>query len=175
MRTRSRTAVVFILLGVFTLVIAAAAPAGAAKAEKTSFIVAECADERNPISVDRFEFPNPDRVLIRGAQNLYYEWVLEGNDWREIGTNTTTANGNASLPDFEGPFWGTFDFEDDGTIGDVTGSWAWGMSAYGRATGRTADGDLVKITLGLDPADYPYGPDVDGCLITEFLVISPRS
>ena len=173
MRTRSRTALVFILLGVFTLVIAAASPAGAMKAEKTSFIVAECPDIDNPQSVERFEFPNPDRVLIRGAVNLYYEWVLEGDDWRAIGTNTTTANGNATLPEFEGPFWGTFDFDDDGTIGDITGTWAWGMSAYGRATGKTEDGDLVKITLGLDPADYPTDTNVQGCSLTEFTVIAP--
>ncbi len=172
MRVRSRTAVAFVLLGVFTLIIAAASPAGAVKAEKTSFIVAECPDAANPLSIDRFEHPTPDRVLIRGAVNLYHEWVLEGDDWREIGTNTTLANGNATFPEFEGPFWGTFDFDDDETIGATTGTWAWGMSEYGRATGKTSDGDLVKITLGLDPADYPSDPDIAGCGITEFTVIS---
>ena len=167
-----RTILVVLLLAVVALVVAAAAPAGAVKAEKTSFIVAECADEGNPLSVERFEFPNPDRVLIRGAENLYYEYVLEAGTWREIGTNLTYANGNATFPDFVGPFWGTFDFQDDGTIGDITGTWAWGMSALGRATGKTADGDLVKVTLGLDPADYPT--IAGDCGITEFEVLSPH-
>ena len=162
------------LLAVLALVVTAAAPAGAAKAEKTSFIVAECADPGNPQDFEVFEFPNPDRVRIRGAVNLYYEWVLEGATWREIGTNHTNSNVNATWPDFEGVFWGSFDFDDDGTIGDITGRYSWGSSTYGKGTGKTADGDLVKVTLGLDPANYPINDDVDGCLLTEFLVISPQ-
>ena len=166
-----RTTLVIMLFALVALVVTAAAPAGAVRAEKKSFIVAECSDVNNPLSFDRFEFPNPDRVLIRGAHNLYYEYVLEGTDWREIGTNNTNSNGNATYPEFVGPFWGTFDFDDDGTIGDITGTWAWGMSQYGRATGKTADGHPVKITLGLNPADYPAAPD-SGCLIAEFTVMA---
>jgi hypothetical protein len=167
-----RTTLTILLLAVVALVVAAAAPAGAVQVDKTSFVVAECPAAGNPQSVDRFEFPNPDRVLIRGAVNLYTEYVLEGNAWREIGTNVTSANGNATFPDFVGPFWGTFDFHDDGTIGDFTGTWAWGMSAFGTATGKSIDGELVKITLGLNPADYPA--ITGGCGITEFEVLSPH-
>jgi hypothetical protein len=167
-----RTTLVVLLLAVVALVVAAAAPAGAVKAEKTSFIVAECPDANNPISVERFESPNPDRILIRAMHNLYHEWVLESNSWRLFGTNETTANGNVTADFEKGTFWGTFDFQDDGTIGDITGTWAWGMSALGRATGKTADGDLVKITLGLDPADYPT--IAGDCGITEFEVLSPH-
>ena len=169
-----RTTLVITLFALIALVVTAAAPAGAVKAEKTSFIVAECADPGNPQSVDVFEFPNPDRVRIRGAVNLYYEWVLEGTTWREIGTNHTNSNVNATFPDFEGVFWGSFDFDDDGTIGDITGRYSWGSTTYGKGTGKTVEGDLVKVTLGLDPAGYPISSDVEGCLLTEFLVISPQ-
>lgn len=164
-----RTTLTILLLAVVALMVTAAAPAGAVKAQKTSFIVAECPDEGNPLSVDRFEFPNPDRVLIRGAENLYHEFVLDGTTWVPIGTNRTFANGNATFPEFVGPFWGTFDFQDDGTIGDFTGTWAWGGSTYGTATGKSANGDHVKVTLGLDPSDYP--PIAD-CGITEFSVLT---
>jgi hypothetical protein len=158
---------------VVAFLVAAAIPAGAAPAEKVSYIVAECPQAGNPQSVDRFEFPTEDRVLIRGAQNIYDEYVLATGGWGHIGTNETVANGNATWPEFEGPFWGTFVFVDDGTIGSFEGTWSWGNSAYGRAVGKSDDGRLVKITLGLDPAGYPPLPEKD-CGVTEFLVINPR-
>lgn len=88
------------------------------------------------------------------------------------GTNVTVANGNAKLPDFNGPFWGTFDFQDDGTLGGFTGTWSWGNSAYGRASGKSMDGLLLKVTLGLDPTPYPALPGE--CGVAEFLIIDPH-
>jgi len=170
MRRATALTAVIALAGI---VVASAPTVSAARAEKTSFIVAECPQENNPQSVDRFEFPNPNRVLIRGAHNAYDEYVLEGNDWRLIGENNTMANGNATFPDFVGPFWGTFDFDDDGTIGSFEGTWSWGNSAYGRASGRSDDGRLAKVTLGVDADGYPELPAAD-CGLTEWLVINPH-
>jgi hypothetical protein len=110
---------------------------------------------------------------MRGAHNAYDEYVLEGNAWRMIGENDTVANGNATFPDFVGPFWGMFDFEDDGTIGSFEGTWSWGNSAYGRASGKSDDGRLAKVTLGVDADGYPELPAED-CGVTEFLVINPH-
>lgn len=155
------------------MVVASAPTVSAARAEKTSFIVAECPQDGNPKSVDRFEFPNLNHVLIRGAHNDYDEYVLDGSGWSWIGENHTVANGNATFPDFVGPFWGTFDFVDDGTIGSFEGTWSWGNSAYGRASGRSDDGTLIKVTLGLDADGYPELPAED-CGVTEFLVINPH-
>jgi hypothetical protein len=179
----------FVLLAVVALIVAAAAPAGAAKAEKTSYIVAECADAGNPQNL--IWAPNPadweldggriwfstelDRVHIRGLENLYDEYLWTGSGWLLFGSNATVANGNAAVNEafeFIGPFWGTFDFTDDGTIGDFSGTWSWGMSATGRAVGTSDDGSLVKITLGVDAADYLPLPLEEGCGVTEFMVIS---
>ena len=188
--TRRRMGQLFMLLAVVALIVAAAAPAGAAKAEKTSYIVAECADAGNPQNLIWAENPADweldggriwfskklDRVHIRGMVNLYHEYLWTESGWSEepIGSNATVANGNAAVTeefDFVGPFWGTFDFTDDGTIGDFSGTWSWGMSATGRATGTSDDGSLVKVTLGVDPTDYLPLPG-DGCGVAEFMVIS---
>lgn len=171
MRRLTVLVVVLLLAG---LVVAAASPAGAAAADKTVFIVAECSWAGNPQSVEQFEFPNPDRVRIRGANNIYDEYVFEEAGWRYIGENSTMANVNATWPEFEGSFWGTFDFTDDGTIGDFEGTWAWGgMSPFGRATGTSDDGKLLKVTLGLNPEPYLPLPAAE-CGVAEFLVIDPH-
>ncbi len=169
---RRATAVIaaIVLAGIAS---ASAPTVNAERAQKASFIVAECAWEGNPLSVDRFEFPNLDRVLIRGANNVYDEYLLENNVWRQIGVNSTMANVNATFPDFVGTFWGTFDYTDDGSIGNFTGRWAFGNTDQGRAVGRSDDGRLLKVTLGLDPAGYP-APPTDACGIAEFMVIDPN-
>jgi hypothetical protein len=167
-----------IVMIVVALVALAAMPAGAAPADKTSYIVAECPDLGNPQSVERFEFPNPDRLLIRGARNIYYEYLYDGVEWstERIGENDTVANGDATFPGFVGPFWGTFhyfDYPGPEMIGDFSGTWSWGNSLYGHASGRSADGRLLKVTLGLDPGGYPALPGPE-CIVNEFLVISPQ-
>lgn len=159
-----------IIGAVVGLVVAAAVPASAAKAVKTSYIIAECGGTLvSP--PERVWVTGQDGMHLRGAANRYVEWVLEGEDWREIGTNTTRANLNVKLPDFEGPFWGTFSFRDDDTLGDIDGTWVWPMTATGKARGKTMHGESVKITLGIDPTGFPAPPG-EGCLLTEFLVIS---
>lgn len=166
---------IVLFVTVMALVGVVSVPAGAAPVEKTTYTVAECADPDNPQAVAEFEYlADMSRVRVRGAVNLYHEFVLEAGSWTLIGTNTTVANGNAAFPSFEGPFWGTFDFEDDGTIGDFEGTWSWGMSEFGHASGRSDDGRLLKVTLGLAGdglPEIPY-PDPDACGITEFTVIS---
>jgi hypothetical protein len=148
----------------------AAAPAGAAKAMNQSFIVAEC--DGTPVAPpERFWVTGQDVAHIRNASNQYVEWVLEDEGWRAIGTNTTHANGNGKLPDLDGPFWGTFSFRDDGTVGDIDGSWVWAMTPTGKAIGKTKNGEPVKVTLGLDPSGYPEPPGAE-CLLTEFVIIS---
>lgn len=169
-----RRTVLIVMLAVAALIVATAVPAGAAKAEKTPYIVAEC--NFTPLHPGIQWVTGQNNLHIRGAMNRYNEWVLEGEDWREIGTNTTTANGNVKLPDFIGPFWGTFSFADDGTIGNFEGSWSWGNSALGRASAKEVDGDkLLKVTLGLDAADYPaFVEGMGECGVAEFLVINPK-
>ena len=162
-----------IVMIVVALVALAAMPAGAAPAEKTSYIVAECPDMYNPQSVERMEvLPNLDRILIRGAQNIYYEFLYNGTGWVEIGENDTVANINATFPDFVGPAWGTFHYSDNGTIGEFFGTWSWGNSASGHASGMSADGRLMKVTLGIDPTPYPL---LEGCLVNEYLIIDPHA
>jgi hypothetical protein len=158
-----------VALSVVALLLVMIVPAGAAPPPASSFFVAEC--DGFPVAPpERMWMTGQDGIHLRGASNQYQEWILEDGAWRLIGTNTTHANGNASLPDFEGPFWGTFAFRDDGTIGDIDGSWVWANTPTGRAIGKTTDGAPVKITLGLDPAGFPAPPG-DGCLLTEFVVI----
>lgn len=161
-----------IVMIVVALVALAAMPAGAAPADKTSYIVAECADPGNPQSVEAMEFPNPDRILVRGAENIYYEFLYDGVGWVEIGENDTVANINATFPEFMGPAWGTFHYFDDGTIGEFFGTWSWGNSATGRASGMSDDGRLLMVTLGIDPTPYPL---LEGCFVNEYLVIDPHA
>ena len=168
-----------IVMIVVALVALAAMPAGAAPAEKTSYIVAECSPDPygpdpNPQSVERMEFPTPDRILVRGAVNIYYEYLLDDGVWTLIGENDTVANINATFPDFMGPAWGTFHYSDDGTIGEFFGTWSWGNSPSGRAAGKDADGRLLKVTLGMDPSPYselPFGY----CFVNEYVVIDPHA
>ena len=161
-----------IIMIVVALVALAAVPASAAPAEKTSYVVAECPDGGNPQSVERMEFPTPDRILIRGAVNVYYEYLLDDGDWVAIGRNDTVANINATFPEFVGPAWGTFHYSDNGTIGEFFGTWSWGNSASGHASGMSADGRLMKVTLGIDPTPYPL---LEGCLVNEYLIIDPHA
>jgi len=155
------------------IVVASAPTVSAARAEKDAYIVAECPQDGNPQSVERFEFPNPNdpnRVLIRGAHNIYNEFVLEDDGWSLVGENNTMANVNAS--ESFATIWGTFDW--DGNLGHFEGTWSWGNSAYGRASGRSDDGRLLKVTLGLDPSDYPHLDDCEDYGVTELLIISPH-
>lgn len=161
-----------IVVIVLALVALMAIPASAAPAEKTSFIVAECAQPGNPQSVERFEFPNPGRVLVRGAHNVYDEYVLEGSVWTMVGVNNTVANIDATFPEFVGSAWGTFHYSDDGTVGEFFGTWSWGSSASGHASGKSADGRLLKVTLGIDPSPYP---PIGDCLVNEYMVIDPHA
>jgi hypothetical protein len=55
-------------------------------------------------------------------------------------------------------------------LGEFFGTWSWGNSASGHAQGRSADGRLLKITLGIDPTPYPSMGD---CLVNEYVVINP--
>ncbi len=149
------------------IVVASAPTVSAARAEKDAYIVAECPTGGDP--PERFEFPNPNRVLIRGAHNVYDEYLLEDTEWSLVGVNNTMANVNAS--ESFATIWGTFDW--DGNLGHFEGTWSWGNSAYGRASGRSDDGRLLKVTLGLDPSDYPP-LDCEDYGVTELLIISPH-
>ena len=156
---------------VLALVGMAALPAGAVPVEKTMYTVAECAAPGNPQNPEEMTtwFPSGDRINIRGAENLYEVYVLEAGDWELVGTNTTNANVNAAFPSFEGVFWGTFDIES--TIGDFEGHWSWGATEFGRASGHSDDGQILKVTLGLASDGLPPLPG-DGCGVAEYVVFA---
>lgn len=146
-----------------------AALAGAAPIEKTSFMVAEC--DAVPLDPGEWSFVGQENMHMRGMSNLYTAYVREGSAWRQIGTVTTHPNAN--LNSNATTIWGTFEYTDDGTIGTFTGSFNWSMGNNGRASGRSADGTLVKITLGVDPTPYLPLP-TPNCDVREYDVMSPQ-
>lgn len=151
------------------MVAVAAVPSGATKAMKDTYVIAEC-DGTEVAPPERIWLTGKDGVHIRGISNLYTEYALSAGAWVETGTNQTYANGNFKFPDFEGPAFGLFSFR--GTIGDFDGTWSWANTTYGRAAGKSTDGKLVKVKLGIDPAGYPALPGE--CLVTEFVVTDPH-
>lgn len=160
-----------LLVTVLAVVGMTALPAGAAPVTKTTYTVAECADVHNPQNESEMKMwlSGENRIHIRSAENLYHLFLLEDGGWTGIGSNTTNANVNAVLPTFEGSYWGTFDIQSD--IGDFEGRWSWGAGDYGRASGRSADGDLLKVTLGLSSDGLPALPGA-GCSTAEYVVLS---
>ncbi|MEN8239260.1 MAG: hypothetical protein ABFR53_08680 [Actinomycetota bacterium] len=167
-----------LLLTVSALVVASAVPAGAAKAEKAEYLVAEClAGYASP--ADRIWFTGHDDkvVHIRGNAPVYDEFLLIGGTWEKIGTNTVNANGNGALvPWFEGQSWGTFSLRTEGPIGDFDGSWSWAEGApTGRGSGTDADGRLLKVTVGVDAPIPSSLPAPWLCQMVEFLVIDPHA
>jgi hypothetical protein len=159
-----------LFMTVMALVVLAAAPASAHRVEKTSYIVAECPDVGNPLSIDRMWSPTEDSVHIRGGVNLYYEYLYTGSGWTgPFAENTTVANLNAAFPSFEGSFWGTWSFDDyDGgpDFGDFDGKWVFTNNGAAKGTGMSNDGRVAKVSLGLEsPA-----PPVEGCGVVEFLI-----
>lgn len=170
--------VLIVMLAVGALIVATTVPAAAERAEKTPYTVAEC-DFTN-LEPGRQWVTGQNNLHIRGAVNQYSEWVLQGETWMRIGTNTTVPSGHVKLPAFEGPFHGTFSLDDTiGIIGDFEGSWSWGNSAVGRASGKEVGGNrLLKATLGLDPAAIDNLPEElpgnGDCLLARYIVIDPH-
>lgn len=145
-----------------------ALPAGAAPVTKTTYTIAECpiaGTPQHPEDLRMWETGH-EGVHIRGAENFYGEYLYEGGAWVSIGTNATVANVNASS---KMTLFGTFDIES--TIGDFQGTWSWGATDTGRATGRSDDGRLLKVTLGLSADGLPALPGND-CLVAEYVVFS---
>lgn len=161
-----------LLVSVLALIGMVALPAGADHVTKTTYTIAECADPGNPQNAAEMKvwYPSEHRIHIRGAENLYHVYLLDGDAWLPIGTNTTMANVNASFPSFEGAFWGTFDIES--TLGDFEGRWSWGAGEFGRASGSSDDGTLLKVTLGLADDGLPALPVADACGVAEYEVFS---
>ena len=162
-----------IVVAVIALLMLAIIPAaGADPVQKDAFIVAECPDSGNPQNAGEFKvwFPTEDKIQIRGAENLYHEYLYTDAGWaaEPFGTNLTTASVSAAYPSFEGQFGGTFDFIDEAGvgIGDAAGSWVVNSGAA-RASGKTVDGRVVKVTLGLAAPAPPF----PGCGVVEFLVM----
>lgn len=160
------------LMALMGAVVVDAAPAGADPVEKSAYFVAECAVEGNPQSVERMWFPTEDSVRIRHATNVYDEYLYTGSDWvGPFAQNTTVANVNAAFPSFEGNFWGTWTFHDYGTVpgfDDMEGTWVFTENGAAKASGKTDDGRVVKVTLGLENPAPPF----DGCEVAEFVIFN---
>ncbi len=152
----------FVLLG--------GAPAGADPVQKSAYIVAECPVEGNPQSIEKMWFPTEDSIQIRQATNVYDEFLYVGGEWvGPFAQNTTVANVTAAFPSFEGNFWGTWTFDDYGQVAgfdDMEGRWVFTENGAAKATGKTADGRVVKVALDVEsPAPPP-----DGCSVAEFVI-----
>jgi hypothetical protein len=157
-----------LLFTVLAMVGMIALPAGAAPVNQTSYTIAECPFDGNPQNPEELRVwaSGPAGLHIRGAENLYHEYLLEDEAWTDIGTNRTVANVNASK---QMTLFGTFDIES--TIGDFQGTWSWGAGDTGRASGRSDDGRLLKVTLGLSGDGLPALPGAE-CGVAEYVVFS---
>lgn len=159
-----------VLMAALGFVVVGATPAGAEPVQKSTYLVAECPDGGNPQSVDRMWFPTEGSVQARGVTNLYYEYVLVDGEWvGPFAENTTVANASASFPEFEGTFWGTWsfvDYEGGPDFGDMSGRWVFTDHGAAKATGMSDDGNVVKVSLGLDEPAAPF----EGCGVAEFVI-----
>ena len=160
-----------LLTAILALVGMVALPAGAEPVSKTAYTIAECPAEGNPQNASEMKMWQTGHggLHVRGAENLYNDFVLEGGVWVEFGTLTSVAGANISS---QSPAFGTFAMETL-TIGDFEGRWSWGSAEFGHGAGRSDDGRLVKVTLGLSSDDLPTLPgEPDECLVAEYVVFS---
>jgi hypothetical protein len=164
-----RSAALLIPLVAIGATISTAIPAGAGQPDRAEYTVAECFSEGTE-PVLRPTGP----VMHLSATSSYDLYLADDGQWTKIGTNATTAVGTVA-PNGKAPFRGTFSMRTD--IGDFDGTWAWGMSASGRAIGRSPDGSaLLKLKLYEGEADYGVvtGADVEGetCGVTTYHVMT---
>ena len=162
------------------LVLASAAPAGAAPIKAEPIEVVECMVPGDFAEAKIWFSGQDDKIMhIRGLVNTAIELQYDGSDWAPIGSNVIGVNYNGAYMMVEtpdGPFpaptvgtyWGTFDLELEG-IGEFTGTWSWGKGAVdGRGSG-SGDGQLIKVDLlGEDPGWQPGYPS--GCGFVEYTV-----
>ncbi|NNL97572.1 MAG: hypothetical protein HKO63_05145 [Acidimicrobiia bacterium] len=161
------------------LVLASAAPAGAAPIKAEPIEVVECMVPGDFAEAKIWFSGQDDKIMhIRGLVNTAFEFLFNDSlgTWVPIGTNEIGVNYNGAwvaVPDFGpaptvGTYWGTFDLELEG-IGEFTGTWSWGKGAVdGRGSG-SGDGQLIKVDLlGEDPG-WPGGYP-DGCGFVEYTV-----
>ncbi len=177
-----RRSVLLVLLAVVGLVMATAVPAGADAPAKTEYTTFEwmCGSDT---SEARIWFSGQDDKLMhaRGVVNSLVEYVLVDDVWQQVGTNTTVANVNVEAATFEGSFWGTYSLRAD-IIGDFDGTWSWGNSPNGRASGKGVGDDAGKIAkttlLGAPPEGAPAPPpppcDPLGLTFTQVVIIDPH-
>lgn len=165
-----RSAALLIPLVAIGATISTAIPAGAGQPDRAEYTVAECFfDGTEPA------FRPTGPVLHVSGTSNYDLYLAEGADWTKIGTNATTASGTFT-PNGKAPFRGTFSMRTD--IGDFDGTWAWGMSPFGRAVGRSLDGSaLLKLKLYEGDVDYSVvtgqaGEEGETCGVTTFHVMT---
>jgi hypothetical protein len=144
-----------------------AVPAAGGPPERMEFTVAECAADG--ALLDMWE---SGPVLHLSAENVYDLYVMEEDEWRMYGQNTTNPMGTVRTTrngKEVAPFRGTFSIRDDGTVGDFDGTWSWGVSAVGRAVGHSPDGSaLLTLTLYEDEVDI----EGQSCGVTTYHVMS---
>jgi hypothetical protein len=160
------------------LVLASAAPAGAAPVTTDPIQVVECMTPGNFEEAKIWFTGKDDTIMhIRGLVNTATELqYVEGSGWVPIGTNEIGVNYNgawADVPGFGqvptvGTYWGTFDLELD-DFGEFTGTWSWAKGAVdGRGSG-SGDGLLIKVDLLGEEPDWPAGYPA-GCGFVEYTV-----
>lgn len=178
-----RRSVLLVLLAVVGLVMATAVPVGADAAVKTEYTTVEFMCGSDPSEATIWFSGQDDKLMhARGVVNTMVEFVLVGGAWEEVGTNTTVANVNVEAATFEGSFWGTYSLRTE-IIGDFDGTWSWGSSLDGRASGKGVGDDAGKIArttlLGTPPEGAPALPPppcdpVLGLTFTQVIVIDPH-
>jgi hypothetical protein len=97
----------------------------------------------------------------RGVVGHHVNFFLVGGSWVAGGTNVTTAKVDGLLDGSAGTASGTFTVRGS-PVGDYDGSWTWGMSAMGNASGQGVGGSAgkhLKVShLPAAPAGLPVAP-----------------
>jgi hypothetical protein len=156
------------LLGLSALV---AAPAGAAPAQRTTYITGECYR-----AMPEGTAWTTGQASHWDGNVQYVELLYDANAhaWTgPIGTEDihvtlmSTTGGTVTMH-------GTYTFRSP-LMGDFDGTWSQGNRTLGHASGRSVDGgELVTTVMGLDPTGYPAAPQ--GCFgfqVNEWQVLVP--
>jgi hypothetical protein len=146
-----------VLFAAVLLVLAIAAPAAAAKPWQSYTVFrAQCAQDVGP---DFRSWETPNTWHMRDFLGFHRNYFLVNGAWVEYGTNETVvmANGHADGATASG----TFEIRGS-LVGDFDGSWRWGMTPDGKATGQGVNASVgahLKVDLlGAEPAGLPDPP-----------------
>ena len=146
-----------VLFAAVLLVLAIAAPAAAAKPWQSYTVFrAQCGEGFGP---DFRYWETPNGFHVRDYLGFHENYLLVGGSWVASGTNHTVVMINGK-PD-AATASGTFEIRGS-IVGDFDGTWRWGMTPDGKATGQGVNASVgahLKVDLlGAEPAGLPDPP-----------------